>query len=160
MVSPLECSSSVLSLENAALRHYDASRGPSTLLLVVEVAAKAPGQSQVARHDRNPLRMDRSQIGVLEQPNHVHLGRLLKCVERLALELQVLVVLVCDLAHEPLERELPEQQVRSLLEATEMYVVGLFEDTNLAAIHAKRVTIMPRDLTLARRLRGDFYDEK
>merc|ERR1719399_1902314 len=120
MVSPLECSSSVLSLENAALRHYDASRGPSTLLLVVEVAAKAPGQSQVARHDRHPLRMDRSQIGVLEQPNHVHLGRLLKCVERLALELQVVVVLVCDLAHEPLERELPEEQIRALLELLDL----------------------------------------
>ncbi len=34
-------------------------------------------------------------------------------------------------------------------------MVGLFEDTNLAALHAKRVTIQPRDLYLARRLRGD-----
>lgn len=41
-------------------------------------------------------------------------------------------------------------------EALEAYVVGLFEDTNLAAIHAKRVTIMPRDIQLARRLRRDI----
>ena len=40
-------------------------------------------------------------------------------------------------------------------EALEAYVVGLFEDTNIAAIHAKRVTIMPRDMQLARRIRGD-----
>ncbi len=39
-------------------------------------------------------------------------------------------------------------------EATEAYLVGLFEDTNLCAIHAKRVTIMPRDIQLARRIRG------
>jgi histone H3 len=33
--------------------------------------------------------------------------------------------------------------------------VGLFEDTNLCAIHAKRVTIMPKDMQLARRIRGE-----
>jgi len=36
--------------------------------------------------------------------------------------------------------------VLALQEATESYIVGLFEDTNLAAIHAKRVTIMPKDI--------------
>ena len=39
--------------------------------------------------------------------------------------------------------------------AAEAYLVGLFEDTNLAAIHAKRVTIMPKDIQLARRIRGE-----
>ena len=42
-----------------------------------------------------------------------------------------------------------------LQEAAEAYLVGLFEDTNLCAIHAKRVTITPRDLQLARRIRGE-----
>ena len=45
--------------------------------------------------------------------------------------------------------------VLALQEASEAYMVGMFEDTNLAALHAKRVTILPRDLALARRLRGD-----
>jgi len=45
--------------------------------------------------------------------------------------------------------------VLALQEASEAYVTGLFEDTNLAAIHAKRVTIMPKDLQLARRIRGE-----
>lgn len=44
--------------------------------------------------------------------------------------------------------------LEALQEAAEAYVVGLFEDTNLCAIHAKRVTIMPRDVQLARRIRG------
>ncbi len=43
----------------------------------------------------------------------------------------------------------------ALQEATEAYLVGLFEDANLCAIHAKRVTIMKKDIELARRIRGD-----
>ena len=43
----------------------------------------------------------------------------------------------------------------ALQEAAEAYLVGLFEDTNLCAIHAKRVTIMPKDIQLARRIRGE-----
>jgi len=45
--------------------------------------------------------------------------------------------------------------VVALQEASESYLVGLFEDTNLCAIHAKRVTIMPKDIQLARRIRGE-----
>ncbi|PNT61061.1 hypothetical protein BRADI_5g09841v3 [Brachypodium distachyon] len=45
--------------------------------------------------------------------------------------------------------------VSALQEAAEAYLVGLFEDTNLCAIHAKRVTIMPKDIQLARRIRGE-----
>ncbi|XP_060019927.1 uncharacterized protein LOC132527941 [Lagenorhynchus albirostris] len=45
--------------------------------------------------------------------------------------------------------------VMALQEACEAYLVGLFEDTNLCAIHAKRVTIMPKDIQLARRIRGE-----
>ena len=40
-------------------------------------------------------------------------------------------------------------------EASEAYLVGILEDTNMCAIHAKRVTIMPKDMQLVRRLRGD-----
>ncbi|KAH8047378.1 hypothetical protein JL721_12187 [Aureococcus anophagefferens] len=47
------------------------------------------------------------------------------------------------------------QKSTELLEAAEAYLVGLFEDTNLCAIHAKRVTIMPKDIQLARRIRGE-----
>ena len=45
--------------------------------------------------------------------------------------------------------------ISALQEASEAYLVGLFEDTNLCAIHAKRVTIMPKDIQLARRIRGE-----
>ena len=45
----------------------------------------------------------------------------------------------------------------ALHEAAESYLVGLFEDTNACAIHAKRVTIMPKDIQLARRIRGERF---
>ena len=45
----------------------------------------------------------------------------------------------------------------ALQESAEAYLVGLFEDTNLCAIHAKRVTIMTKDLQLARRIRGERF---
>ncbi|WKY12079.1 hypothetical protein Q1695_003558 [Nippostrongylus brasiliensis] len=43
----------------------------------------------------------------------------------------------------------------ALQEAAEVYLTCLFEDTNLAAIHARRVTIMPKDMQLVRRIRGE-----
>ena len=45
--------------------------------------------------------------------------------------------------------------LNALQEAAEAYIVSLFEDTNLCAIHAKRVTILPKDIQLARKLRGE-----
>ena len=43
----------------------------------------------------------------------------------------------------------------ALQEATENFLVGLFEDVNLLAVHAKRVTVIPRDIQLALKIRGD-----
>ena len=44
----------------------------------------------------------------------------------------------------------------ALQEATEAYLTHLFEDVNLCAIHSKRVTIMPKDIQLSRRIRGEL----
>jgi histone H3/H4 len=52
------------------------------------------------------------------------------------------------------------QAILALQEAAEAFLVGLFEDTNLCAIHAKRVTIMPKDMQLARRLRGEKLQQR
>ena len=43
----------------------------------------------------------------------------------------------------------------ALQEAAESYMVGTFADANLCAINGKRVTIMPKDIQLARRIRGE-----
>ena len=60
--------------------------------------------------------------------------------------------IVSDLDH---ELRFQSAALMALQEASEAYVVGLFEDTNLCAIHAKRQTIMKKDMELARRIRGD-----
>ena len=61
------------------------------------------------------------------------------------------------------ETMFPEQEIKFSLRglaalhvASEDYLVSLFEDSYLCALHAKRVTLMKKDMTLARRLRGDF----
>ena len=45
--------------------------------------------------------------------------------------------------------------IMALQEASEAYLSSLLDDANLCAIHAKRVTIMPKDIQLARRIRGE-----
>ena len=68
------------------------------------------------------------------------------------------------LVHEITQKLYPGKDLRfqslsilALQEASEAYMIGMLEDTNLAAMHAKRVTIMPRDMILARRIRGELY---
>eukprot|EP00930_Biecheleria_cincta_P102082 TRINITY_DN9375_c0_g1_i1.p1 TRINITY_DN9375_c0_g1~~TRINITY_DN9375_c0_g1_i1.p1 ORF type:complete len:153 (+),score=18.93 TRINITY_DN9375_c0_g1_i1:116-574(+) len=52
------------------------------------------------------------------------------------------------------------QALHALHEAAESFMVGLMEDASLAAVHSKRVTIMPRDLQLMSRLRKSTLDER
>merc|ERR1712194_104301 len=69
--------------------------------------------------------------------------------------------LVKDLAHEKTaDLRFQASALFALQEACEAYLVGLFEDTNLCAIHARRVTIMVRGIKLARRIRGEKFDNK
>ena len=45
--------------------------------------------------------------------------------------------------------------IRALQEAAESYMIGLLEDSNMCAIHTKHVTIMPKDMQLACKIRGE-----
>ena len=47
------------------------------------------------------------------------------------------------------------QALVALQESAEAYLTGVFEDSNLCAIHANRVTVMKKDMDIARRIRGD-----
>ena len=44
--------------------------------------------------------------------------------------------------------------IQAIQEAAEAFLVGLLEEANLCAIHAKRVTLMPKDIQLAKKIRG------
>ena len=73
-------------------------------------------------------------------------------------------LLICKLPFQQLVREITQDykgdlrfqsiSIMALQEASEAYLVSLAEDINLCAIHAKRVTIMPKDIQLARSIRG------
>ncbi|UYV62542.1 H3F3C [Cordylochernes scorpioides] len=64
--------------------------------------------------------------------------------------------LVREIAQEYMSNlRLQSSALMALQEASEANLVGLLEDSNLCAIHARRVTIMPKDIQLARRVRGD-----
>jgi histone H3 len=74
-------------------------------------------------------------------------------------------LLICKLPFQRLLREVAQdfkQDLRfqshaicALQEASKAYLISLFDDTNLCTIHAKRVTIFPKDMQLARRIRGE-----
>jgi histone H3 len=68
--------------------------------------------------------------------------------------------LVHEITHCELRLELryTGEALAAIQEATEAYLVEVFEDTNLLAIHAKRVTIFSKDMFLAMRIRGDIRE--
>ncbi|ELK30961.1 Histone H3.3 [Myotis davidii] len=90
---------------------------------------------EIAQDFKTDLRFQSAAIGALQVRRGPRRGRGSRLVSRFP---QSLIVRSCPLQ-----------------EASEAYLVGLFEDTNLCAIHAKRVTIMPKDIQLARRIRGE-----
>ncbi|KAI6439668.1 histone H3-like centromeric protein hH3v [Pyricularia oryzae] len=69
--------------------------------------------------------------------------------------------LVREVAHSvrPVDKDFRWQShaILALQEAAKAYLVKLLKDTNLCAIHAKRVTIMQKDIQFARRIRGDGF---
>ena len=60
--------------------------------------------------------------------------------------------------HKVSNKQFQNTALLALQEASEDYLVNLFEWTNLAAMHAKRVTILPKDMQLARHIRGETYE--
>src|ERR1700734_3147305 len=83
-----------------------------------------------------------------------------RLVREIAQDFKVNSILISAVSHSLIisaqtDLRFQSSAVMALQEAAEAYLVSLFEDTNLAAIHAKRVTIQPKDLALARRLRGE-----
>ena len=66
--------------------------------------------------------------------------------------------LIKSIAHEiKSDSRFQSSAVLALQEASEAYLVGLFEDTNMCAVHSNRVTIMEKDILLARRIRGERF---
>ncbi|KZV67097.1 histone 3 [Peniophora sp. CONT] len=125
-------------------------------------AGKAP-RKQLAT--MNAIRADRTKLinGGVKKPHRFRPGTVaLREIRRYQKSTELLIRklpfqrLVREIAQDfKTDLRFQSSAIMALQEAAEAYLVSLFEDTNLAAIHAKRVTIQPKDLALARRLRGE-----
>jgi histone H3 len=120
-------------------------------------------KSQSTRY-RSPKKSSRNQN--LKASNNLkwirEIRRYQKMVEFLIprLSFQRLIRDICAEVYPKNDLRWQAVALEALQEASEAFLVTLFEDTNLCAIHAHRVTIMPRDMQLARRVsrHSDFYD--
>ena len=82
---------------------FEVARGRERL------ARQADEAHLVLRHDGDPLSVDRAEVGVLKKTHHVGFAGFLDGEDCLALEAQVRLVLLGDLSHESLERQLADQ---------------------------------------------------
>lgn len=83
-------------------------------------SADAAGQLDVLGHDGDSLGVDSAQVGVLEEPDQVGFARLLQCHHSGALETQVGLEVLSDLADQTLEGQLAYEQLGALLVTTDL----------------------------------------
>ena len=126
-------------------------------------ARKIPRKHHVAT---KAFRMSTPYTGGVKKPHRYRPGTVaLREIRRYQKSTELLIRklpfqrLVREIAQDFISDKLRFQvsAVIALQEAAEAYLVGLFEDTNLAALHAKRVTILPKDIQLARRIRSERF---
>ena len=119
---------------------------------------KAPRKCVVAKAPRH-----RAEAGGVKKPHRFRPGTVaLREIRRYQKSTDLLIR---KLPFQRLVREIAQDfktdlrfqaaSIMALQEASEAYLAGLFEDSNLCAIHAKRITIMPKDMDLSRRIRGE-----
>ena len=137
----------------------------STMARTKQTARKSTGGKAVAKKRLATKAARKSNRGGVKKPHRYRPGTVaLREIRRYQKSTELLLR---KLPFQRLCREITEDfdkggvnrwngtAVLALQEAAEAYLVGLFEDTNLCAIHAKRVTIFPKDIQLARRIRGE-----
>ena len=140
--------------------HISASKQKSAASKRPTTAQKTPRQTL---RTKPPSKKSAPATGGVKKPHRWHPGTVaLREIRRYQKSTELLIKkspfnrLVREIAQEfKTDLRFQVAAIGALQEAAEAYLVGLFEDTNLCAIHAKRVTIMPKDIQLARRIRGE-----
>ncbi|KAI1731279.1 core histone h2A/H2B/H3/H4 domain-containing protein [Ditylenchus destructor] len=130
------------------------------MVRVKQVARKSTGSKEPRKHT---ARKTGAVAGGIKKPHRYRPGTVaLREIRRYQKSTELLIRklpfqrLVREIAQDfKTDLRFQSSAVQALQEASEHYLVGLFEDSNLCAIHAKRVTIMVKDMQLARRLRGN-----
>lgn len=123
---------------------------------------KTPSKAPAAKGARKNKRLVADAVGGIKKPHKFLPGTVaLREIRRYQ---KTTELLIRKLPFQRLVREIAQDfktdlrfqaaAVAALQESAEAYLVGIFEDANLCAIHAKRVTIMPKDVALTKRIRG------
>ena len=102
-------------------------------------------------------------MGGIKRPDRYHLGTVaLREIRRYQKSTKLLIRklpvsrLVREIAQDfKTDLRFQREVIGALQEASEAYLVSLFADTNLCTIHARRITIMPKDIQLACRICGE-----
>ena len=116
--------------------------------------AKAPRKQLANKAARKTTAVSNQDVGGIKKPHRFRPGTVaLREIRKFQKSTELLIRklpfqrLVREIAQEyKSDLRFQSQAVLAIQEAAEAYMVGLFEDTNLCAIHAKRVTIMPKDI--------------
>jgi len=109
------------------------------------LTTNSSGELHVLRHDGHTLGVDGAQVGVLEEANEVGLSGLLQGKDGGALEAEVGLEVLRDLADEALEGELADQELSRLLEATDL---AKGDGTGLEAVRSLDAGSATRGLAL------------
>jgi histone H3 len=127
-----------------------ASRPPSkTPRKQVKVKTPAAGRARGGPYNRKPHRFRPGTVALREIRRYQKNTDLL--IRKLPFQR-----LVREIAQEiKSDTRMQQSALLAIQEAAEAYLTGLFDDANLFAIHSKRITIMPKDINIARRIRGE-----
>jgi histone H3 len=127
-------------------RKSTGGKAPSKALATMAARRSAPA----AGGCKKPRRFRPGTVALREIRRYQKSDKLL--LRKLPFQRLVREVIQVDMGK---DLRLTSHALMAIQEAAEAYLVSLFEDCNLAAIHAKRITIMPKDMMLARRIRGE-----
>jgi histone H3 len=119
------------------------SKAPARQLAVQAVHSSAPGALQRRKHRYRPGTVALREIRRYQKSTEL-------LIRKLPFQ-QLVREIAADFKS---DTRFESHALLALQEASEAFLVALFEQTNLAAIHARRVTIMPRDIQLVRRICG------
>jgi histone H3 len=137
--------------KQTARRQLFAGKCPRKVLAQEAARKTAPVNVKAKKHRHRPGTVALREIRMYQKSTDLLIKK--APFQRLVREVVMDVEQFCKL-EKGAGLRMQSDALMALQEASEAFLVQLFEDANLCAIHAKRVTIMPKDIELTRRIRG------
>ena len=137
--------------KQTARQHFFAGKCPRKVLAQKAACKTGPVNVKAKKHRHRPGTVALREIREYQKSTDLLIKK--APFQRLVREVVMDVEPFCKL-EKGAGLRMQSDALMALQEASEAFLVQLFEDANLCAIHAKRVTIMPKDIELTRRIRG------